>query len=241
MKEKLRKDLEGYVFFSIVIPAHNEEKYIANTLEHLRSVDYPKDKFEVIVVENGSTDRTKLISESFDFAKVYSLEESGVSKAKNFGSSFVSKKSEWIVFLDADTILKRDFLNELNRVILYNSDVVNIATSLRPLSDSFKAHAWFGFYNFGRFVSRSSMSIQIVRTDVFNEIKFDEELTFNEDKTLIKQSKKYGRFVFLWTDNVYTSTRRFDAVGWTRQFILWVWWNIIPLRIRRKIQYKVIR
>ncbi|PMP84184.1 MAG: hypothetical protein C0175_00470, partial [Caldisericum exile] len=67
----------------------------------------------------------------------------------------------------------------------------------------------------------------------------DESLTFNEDLTLIKKAKKFGKFYYFWTDKVYTSTRRFDKVGYMKQFIIWVWWNIIPER--RKIKYPVIR
>jgi glycosyltransferase involved in cell wall biosynthesis len=241
MKKEFEENIEDYAFFSIIIPAQNEEKYIANALKNLQSIDYPSDKFEVIVVENGSTDNTASVAKSFKFPKVYSLKESGVSKAKNFGATLISSKSEWIIFLDADTNLKNGFLKELNYLISQNKNVVNIATSLRPMNDSFKARAWFNFYNFGRFLSQSSMSIQIVRLSIFNKIKFDEELTFNEDKTLIKQSKHYGQFFFLWTNNVYTSTRRFDKIGWAKQFIIWIWWNIIPLRLRRKIKYEAIR
>jgi glycosyltransferase involved in cell wall biosynthesis len=228
-------------FFSIIIPAHNEEKYIKETLEYLKALDYPCKNFEVIVVENGSSDNTFSVAKSVDFVKSYSIEEKGGSRAKNFGASLVSKNSEWIIFLDADTYLEKDFLKELNSKISKNKGIVIMATSLKPLNNSFKAKAWFSFYNFGRFVSRTSMSIQIVKRNVFDNIKFDEELTFNEDVTLIKKSKKYGQFLFLWTNNIYSSTRRFDKVGWTKQFLLWVWWNIIPLKRRRKIKYTVIR
>ncbi len=85
------------------------------------------------------------------------------------------------------------------------------------------------------------MSIQIIEKSVFDYIKFDEELSFNEDKTLIKQSKRYGKFFFFWTNQIYTSTRRFNKFGWTKQFLIWIWWNIIPLRFRKKINYEVIR
>lgn len=241
MEKLSNKSFENYIFFSIIIPACNEERYIGKTLKHLKELNYPQDKFEVIVVENGSSDRTYEIAKTFSFAKTYSIDSLGVSKAKNFGASKISKNSEWIIFLDADTILKKDFLIELNEFIKNHEGVVNIATSLKPLSNSFKAKAWFDFYNFGRFVVQGSMSIQIVKVDVFNKIKFDENLTFNEDLTLIKKSKRFGKFAFLWTENVYTSTRRFDKVGYLKQFLLWVWWNIIPERYRREVKYEIIR
>ncbi|BAL81176.1 glycosyltransferase [Caldisericum exile] len=233
-------------FFSIIIPAHNEEAYIFETLSNLENLDYPQKEYEVIVVENGSKDKTnELIEEFVKNTKIklltLKLETSGVSIAKNIGASLTDEHSEWLIFLDADTHLHKDFLKELDDFVKKRKDAVIIVTSLKPLDNSFKARAWFNFYNFGRWVSQSSMSIQIVKKDVFGKIKFDESLTFNEDLTLIKNAKRFGKFYYLWTDKVYTSTRRFDKVGYLRQFIIWVWWNVIPENKRRKIQYPVIR
>lgn len=46
-------DRKEELFFSIVLPAYNEEKYIEKTVEALKRLDYPKEKLEVIMVENG--------------------------------------------------------------------------------------------------------------------------------------------------------------------------------------------
>ena len=53
----MRGDMH-FTKFSIVIPAHDEEKYIEKTLKYALSQKYPKNKYEVIVVENGSKDKT---------------------------------------------------------------------------------------------------------------------------------------------------------------------------------------
>src|SRR5580698_1509778 len=85
------------LFFSFVIPAHNEEKYIENTLEHLRRMDYPADKFEVIVVENGSTDRTLELAKRFQSSGFSTLlSGKGVSRARNVGIDHLSPKSNWV-------------------------------------------------------------------------------------------------------------------------------------------------
>ena len=117
------KTEENQLFFSIVIPAHNEEKYIIPTLEHIRDLDYPKNKIEVVVVENGSKDNTFSIAKKFESenTRIVSLPQSGVSHAKNEGIKMISSKSDWTVMLDADTILKKDFLNELNTYLLKKS------------------------------------------------------------------------------------------------------------------------
>jgi glycosyltransferase involved in cell wall biosynthesis len=52
---------DEYFFFSVVIPAHNEEGYIDKTIISLKEEDYPREKLEVILVENGSEDKTNEI------------------------------------------------------------------------------------------------------------------------------------------------------------------------------------
>ena len=46
---------------SVLIPAYNEEKSIKETIEHVIQSDYPKNKLEVIVINDGSTDNTKIV------------------------------------------------------------------------------------------------------------------------------------------------------------------------------------
>ena len=72
-------------FFSIIIPAYNEEKYLQDTLLCLTRLSYPQDRFEVIVVENGSTDRTYDIARSVTGAPIRVIQSTpaGVSRARN--------------------------------------------------------------------------------------------------------------------------------------------------------------
>ncbi|WP_166264786.1 glycosyltransferase, partial [Marinobacter caseinilyticus] len=53
-------------FVSVIIPAHNEEKYIEQCLFSLASQTYPSNSFEVILVNNNSTDNTVKIAKSFN-------------------------------------------------------------------------------------------------------------------------------------------------------------------------------
>src|SRR3989344_7672697 len=93
-------------FFSIIVPAHNEEKLIAETLTHLTALQYPKDRYEVIVVENGSTDKTFEIARRFEAPNFKILRsDKGVSRARNYGVMQTRLDRDWYLFLDADTFL----------------------------------------------------------------------------------------------------------------------------------------
>ncbi len=77
--------------FSVIIPAKNEEKTLGRLLERLTRVNYPKDKLEIIVVEDGSSDSTPDIaswySREFPNVKYYHLEKNigGKAAALNYG------------------------------------------------------------------------------------------------------------------------------------------------------------
>jgi cellulose synthase/poly-beta-1,6-N-acetylglucosamine synthase-like glycosyltransferase len=90
---------------SIIVPAWNEEKGIGKTLESLQKIDYPKDKLEIIVVDDGSTDNTykEALKYQNDQIKVFRKDVNGGKfTALNFGIK--KAKSEFIVSTDADNL-----------------------------------------------------------------------------------------------------------------------------------------
>jgi len=234
-----------YTNFSIIIPAHNEEKYIEDTLTHLKNVGYPDNHYEVIVVENGSQDKTFEVAKKYEGGnfRIFSIDKKGVSIARNFGARNISEDSEWIIFLDADTHLKQRFLDDLNLYIQENEkkNIVVGTTSLTPINDSIYAKLWFRFYDIAHIILHASLSIQIVKKDVFYKVWYDETLQYTEDWKMMKNAERFGKYFFMWTDKVYTSTRRFDSVGYFKQLILFIYWGILPEKYKRKVNYEVIR
>ncbi|MDP1688913.1 MAG: glycosyltransferase [bacterium] len=233
-------------FFSIIIPSHNEEKYISATLDRIKQLSYPKSLFEALVIENGSTDKTKEIALTYadDNINIY-VSDKGVSKAKNYGLSKISERSDWVILLDADTLLEKSFLEELN-LFFSDKDTQKLSvgtTDVLPAGDqSVKARLWYKFYNFGHKLTKSSYSIQILKSSLKDKLKFDESIQFGEDLKLIKEARQFGKFFYIETRSVRTSTRRFDNVGYFRQFILWNYEALILSRTRKKNrEYKVIR
>ncbi|MEP7342822.1 MAG: glycosyltransferase [Acidobacteriota bacterium] len=100
-------------FVSIIVPAYNEEKVVAQTVHSLLANDYPH--FEIIVVDDGSPDRTSaVVREQFGNeprVQLFTKENGGKAEALNFGLR--QSKGEIIVALDADTVFPSQTISAL--------------------------------------------------------------------------------------------------------------------------------
>lgn len=103
------------MFFSVVIPLYNKQEYIRRAIESVLSQTNPC--FELIVVDDGSTDQSANIVKSFIDNRIILVqqENSGVSHARNTGVA--AAKAEWVSFLDADDEYEPDFLKEAENFI----------------------------------------------------------------------------------------------------------------------------
>jgi len=99
---------------SLIIPTHNEKKILARTLNYLMVQDYPRDQYEIIVVDDGSTDGTQEMVESKTESKI-SLrclyqKQRGPHFARNLGIE--KARGEIIIFVDSDIFTAPNFITE---------------------------------------------------------------------------------------------------------------------------------
>lgn len=101
--------------FSVVIPLYNKEKYIQRAINSI--LNQTHQKFEIIIINDGSTDDSERLAESMrdKRIKIYNQSNQGVSSARNMGVSF--SKYNLITFLDADDIWENTFLKEINKLV----------------------------------------------------------------------------------------------------------------------------
>uniref|UniRef100_T1HVC8 Glyco_trans_2-like domain-containing protein n=1 Tax=Rhodnius prolixus TaxID=13249 RepID=T1HVC8_RHOPR len=110
----------GPVIFSIIIPAYNVSEYLSNCLASIVKQEGCK-SFECIIINDGSTDNTGDIAESFIINEkvknfyYYEKKNGGVSETRNFGLEKAS--GEYIVFIDADDIISPNLLYFLSKAI----------------------------------------------------------------------------------------------------------------------------
>ncbi len=111
---------EYHPFVSVVIPTFNRGYHLSKTIDSLFRQDYPKDRYEIIVVDNSSTDNTaEIISRLKESAPVeisYVIKEpAGPGPARNLGVSL--SKGEILAFIDSDCIADARWLSEGGRKI----------------------------------------------------------------------------------------------------------------------------
>ena len=102
---------------TLMICAFNEEEVIKEKMENIRQIDYPRDKFCVMWVTDGSTDRSnQLLSAYDDVTLVFSPERRGKAAAMQHGLQ--ENKAEFVVFTDANTMLNTNSVREIVRLFM---------------------------------------------------------------------------------------------------------------------------
>ena len=117
---------------SIIIPVWNEEKSVARTLDTIFSSNYPSKKFEVILVDNNSTDKTMQITRELKRTKykelrIYNETKQGKGCALNCGIN--KAKGDIIFSMDADTMVEPSCVREMTRYFK-NPEVMSVTPSM---------------------------------------------------------------------------------------------------------------
>lgn len=224
-------------FVSLVIPAFNEERFLGKTLQSVLSQDYKN--FELIVVDNNSSDRTSEIAKGFG-AKVIFEPRQGTGSARQKG--FSEAKGEIIATTDADTILSTDWLSRIVEKFEKDKDLVGFGGLYTLLSGPILARiAVFYLAHFGWSIMRvlcGSWSLPganlAVKKEAFLRIGgFNLELDCYEDADLSSRLAKIGKAVLDPDFLVKTSGRRFKD-GFFSGFAIYLFNAIIKAILRGK-------
>jgi cellulose synthase/poly-beta-1,6-N-acetylglucosamine synthase-like glycosyltransferase len=130
-KDRLKNPpVKKFFKVSIIVPAHNEEKTLTKTVNSLLNLDYPKDKLEIIVIDDGSTDGTLKLARGFipDGVRVFTKQNTGKGSSMNFGLARAT--GEVVGALDADSFV---LPTALKRMIGYfeNPRVMAVTPSIK--------------------------------------------------------------------------------------------------------------
>jgi glycosyltransferase involved in cell wall biosynthesis len=196
---------------SVVVPAHNEEDFLGNCLDSLLDQDYPGG-YEIIVVDNNSTDGTARVASARGVTVVSELRP-GVCWARQSGT--VAAAGEIVVSTDADTVYDRGWLSRIDAAFLADPALVAVAGPCR-----FVDAPWWGrMYAGGLFRSVNAVFRATGRVPyaaaaniAFRKASFcgyDTRATQGGDELgLLHSLRGRGRVRFDAANPVFTSSRR---------------------------------
>ncbi len=115
-RQSTKKEYQFEPSVSIIIAAYNEEKIISYKIENTLKIDYPKDKLEIIVFSDASTDRTdEIVSQYVDYGVRLIRVEGRKGKSYCQDVAVSHSKGEIILFTDADALLQPDAIRKMVR------------------------------------------------------------------------------------------------------------------------------
>ncbi len=111
---------------SVIIVNWNGKKHLKECFKSLEKLNYPKEKYEVIMADNASSDDSiEYTKKKFPFVKILELDKNyGFAEGSNKAVKYTNPKSEYIAFLNNDTIVDKDWLNELIKCAIKNSKTI---------------------------------------------------------------------------------------------------------------------
>ncbi len=191
---------------SVIIPAYNAAPFISETINSIVGQSYTD--WEVIVVDDGSSDNTTSICSEFNTAKVKVIRQqnAGVAIARNNG--LLNAKGDFIVFFDADDLMSPDFLSERVQVLQNEPEIgfVGGLVETFPVAAKIRQAAGSDPVNQILFFDSSFVTIPsnyLFRKEVLtgNNIFFNKELSSSADRFFILEVSKFTTGTNLSSDN----------------------------------------
>ena len=195
---------------SVIVPACNGQDYLENCIHAVENQTYGN--LEVIIVNNGSTDETAAICEGlkseYDNIYVLTLDDAGVSAARNRGIE--AAQGSFIAFVDADDRICVDMLQMLYQCILdTGSDVAGCSFFTWSSEEEWKQDATVEtapgeraagqtyVYNADKYLREALLCgnsrcwSKLYRREIFDKVRFSEELTIGEDMLFLIRMLPY--------------------------------------------------
>ncbi len=192
-------------FISVIMPTYNRADAIGLTLKHMAQQTLPLDQFEVIVVDDGSTDKTPEIvtGVAWPFTCSYLQQQNkGAAAARNLGAQ--KAYGEWLVFLDADMVTTPGFLEQHIRGLIDHAPGTLVIGRVRswPPSRQFWHERVIDPESVGKdygelsrkvpFYLAYSCNLSISRRCFLSLDGFDETFTAFEDTDLAYRAMQHG-------------------------------------------------
>jgi glycosyltransferase involved in cell wall biosynthesis len=202
---------------SVIIPAHNEDGYLGETLAALQCQTYRR--FEVVVVANGCQDKTVAVARG-RCDRLVAVSRKNLGRARNLGARLA--RGALLVFLDADTLLEPAALARMAAAFSQTA----AAGTVKGRPDKSRL-AYRLIYALKNSVHRwglhpGSSGVMLCWKEQFMRCGgFDEGLEVRENSELLRRLMQFGSYKYLGDITATTSMRRYEQRGVGR--VTWLW------------------
>lgn len=203
---------------SVVIPAYNEEHYIKACLDGLQK--QVKKPYEIIVVDNNSTDKTAEIVKNYKNVKLLKQKIKGTIATRNLG--FDSAKGDIIARCDADTVVSPDWVKNIANDFKKSNSIVGVSNLIvmSGILERFKFLFYIYMFVPRRFLGYHSLvgPSMAIRKDAWNKIRKElctDNKAVHEDVDVAFHIKKLGDIYFDKDNVAITSSRRVKHNPWS--------------------------
>ena len=191
------------ILFSVIIPVYNKKNCVGQTLDSVLNQSFRN--FEVIVVDDGSTDNSLEVVNKYQNSgvKIIQKENGGVSSARNMGIKFA--RGQYIALLDADDLWHEDYLKATaDAIVAYPNLEIVCANYTMNRSDFFiskntgdvEISLCRNYYRKSFFRPYAHTSATVLRKTVFKELCFRDEFTqYGEELDLFMEVFKKAGFI----------------------------------------------
>ncbi len=221
---------------SVIIPTLNEEKYIERCLFSLRDQDFDG-SYEIIVGDSGSKDKTVEIAKRYADKIVITGRIGSPAFNRNPGARI--SKGRILAFLDADSIVTRNFLKEVKKAF-EDPEVIAATGPIYPDNPKY-IHMYWMTNKVNELLIKFKKgwlfgSFTVVRRDVFFELGgFPENVYPGEDIEFSYKIRDHeGKIAWLENTMVITSSRRLEKMGGAVRFLIDFYSNYFKAK-RRKV------
>ncbi len=227
----------NYPSVAVLVPCYNEEKTVGGTIESLLALDYPKDKLHIVIIDDGSTDRTFEKMRSFEHYPQVTLlqkENGGKHTALNLGISYAN--TELVGCLDADSFVAPNALIEIvkcfdDATVMAVTPAVKVWNPKNILERIQRAEYNMGIFFRKMFGVMNAIQVtpgpfSLFRKKVFDELGGFKEAHNTEDMEIaLRMHSKHYRIENAHTAYVYTVAPKTikalykQRVRWTSGFL----------------------
>ncbi len=226
---------------SVVLAAYNEEKLIGRCIEAIQNQDFPKNEYEIVVVDNNSKDRTSQIVKKAGIAPFLYDAHQGAIWAKDYAVK--KAKGEIVVVTDADSIPQKDWLKNID-AIMEDKKIKLAGGKVYPIGNSFTSRLLLEAFDVAaRVLSIFGVPLvwgsnMVVRKSAFEAVGgFDTTLHSSDDwEFTLRVQKRYGLKSSIYTNKmkVNVSPRKFESTDNFIPYFLNGFFSFISIFIFRR-------